>query len=280
MAAPEPQTAAVRALAAAEALIVTAGAGLGVDSGLPDFRGPEGFWRAYPAAARLGLRFAELANPRWFDTDPTLAWGFYGHRFELYRRTAPHAGYGILARWLAAKPSFVFTSNVDGHFEKAGFEPERIVECHGSLEFLQCLTPCSRAIWPIGAPHLDIDTENLRARGELPRCPNCGRLARPNVLMFGDGRFVPDRTAAQEARFEEFLDEIRDRDTVVIELGAGSAVPTVRWTSEGLQRAGATLIRINPREPEGPRGTISLAGGAAAELAELAAALEASGQGQ
>lgn len=232
MAAPEPRTAAVRALATGEALIVTAGAGLGVDSGLPDFRGPEGFWRAYPAAARLGLRFAELANPRWFDTDPTLAWGFYGHRFELYRRAAPHAGYGHLARWLAAKPSFVFTSNVDGHFERSGVDPGRIVECHGSLEFLQCVTPCSRAIWPIGEPRLDIDTENLRARGELPRCPHCGRLARPNVLMFGDGRFVPDRTAAQEARFEEFLAETRDRNTVVIELGAGTAVPTVRWTSK------------------------------------------------
>ena len=54
------------AIRAAEALLITAGAGMGVDSGLPDFRGREGFWQAYPAAARLGLSFAELANPDWF----------------------------------------------------------------------------------------------------------------------------------------------------------------------------------------------------------------------
>lgn len=55
---------AAEAVRSAEALLVCAGAGMGVDSGLPDFRGPEGFWRAYPAARRLGLRFEELADPR------------------------------------------------------------------------------------------------------------------------------------------------------------------------------------------------------------------------
>src|SRR5687767_9842489 len=76
----------------ADALLVTAGAGMGVDSGLPDFRGTEGFWRAYPAFARLGLRFEQLASPAWFARDPHLAWGFYGHRLNLYRATTPHAG--------------------------------------------------------------------------------------------------------------------------------------------------------------------------------------------
>ena len=54
----------------AEAILITAGAGIGVDSGLPDFRGTEGFWRTYPIAKKLGLRFEELANPRWFKQDP------------------------------------------------------------------------------------------------------------------------------------------------------------------------------------------------------------------
>ncbi|MEJ5172365.1 MAG: NAD-dependent deacetylase, partial [Hydrogenothermaceae bacterium] len=57
----------------ADAVLITAGAGMGVDSGLPDFRGKEGFWRAYPYARKLGLSFQELANPRWFRTDPYLA---------------------------------------------------------------------------------------------------------------------------------------------------------------------------------------------------------------
>jgi len=58
----------------ADAILITAGAGMGVDSGLPDFRGDEGFWEAYPVARRLGLRFVELANPEWFERDPALLW--------------------------------------------------------------------------------------------------------------------------------------------------------------------------------------------------------------
>ena len=57
-------------LESSEALFIGAGAGIGVDSGLPDFRGTEGFWRAYPLSCRLGIRFEEMANPRWFHDNP------------------------------------------------------------------------------------------------------------------------------------------------------------------------------------------------------------------
>src|ERR1700758_3667657 len=80
----------------ADAILITAGAGMGVDSGLPDFRGNEGFWKAYPVVARLGLSFVEMANPRWFRNQPELAWAFYGHRLNLYRQTMPHAGFAKL----------------------------------------------------------------------------------------------------------------------------------------------------------------------------------------
>ena len=95
---------AARALHDAEALLVMAGAGMGVDSGLPDFRGDAGFWRTYPPFAKLGLRFVDLASPRWFADDPELAWGFYGHRLNLYRATAPHGGFATLLGWARAKP--------------------------------------------------------------------------------------------------------------------------------------------------------------------------------
>src|SRR5216683_1899871 len=89
-----------QSIASAHALLIGAGAGMGVDSGLPDFRGDQGFWKAYPPYAKLGLRFSDLANPSWFASDPTLAWGFYGHRLELYRSTAPHDGFRILREWV------------------------------------------------------------------------------------------------------------------------------------------------------------------------------------
>lgn len=61
-------------LAKADALLVTGGSGIGVDSGLPDFRGNEGFWKAYPPFAKLGYRFHEMANPSWFWKDKEIAW--------------------------------------------------------------------------------------------------------------------------------------------------------------------------------------------------------------
>ena len=64
----------------ADGLLVAAGAGMGVDSGLPDFRGTQGFWRAYPALGRARIAFESIAGPAAFDADPLLAWGFYGHR--------------------------------------------------------------------------------------------------------------------------------------------------------------------------------------------------------
>jgi NAD-dependent SIR2 family protein deacetylase len=64
----------------ADGLLITAGAGMGVDSGLPDFRGNEGFWKAYPALAKAGLSFTSIACPDAFRRNPRQAWGFYGHR--------------------------------------------------------------------------------------------------------------------------------------------------------------------------------------------------------
>ncbi len=175
-------------IAQADGLLLTAGAGFGVDSGLPDFRGTQGFWRAYPALGAAGIRFEEIANPAAFAHDPELAWGFYGHRLNLYRATVPHAGFDIL-RGMGERLRagvFVFTSNVDGQFQKAGFAPERIVECHGSIHHLQCAILCCAAIWAADALRLEVDAAACRARSALPRCPHCGGLARPNILMFGD----------------------------------------------------------------------------------------------
>ena len=265
-----------RAIDAADALLFTAGAGMGVDSGLPDFRGAQGFWRAYPAYESLGLSFEALASPRWFRDRPELAWGFYGHRLELYRRTPPHAGFAELARWsdAAALRSFVFTSNVDGQFQRAGFDPDRVVECHGALDWLQCTSGCGVGIFSADGARVEVDGATFLARAPLPRCPSCDALARPNVLMFGDDGWDPTRTDAQWARLEEWLETVPPRPgaLVVVECGAGRAIPTVRSFGEQCARdRGAVLVRINPREPDGPRGTISIASGAAEAIAAIVA---------
>jgi NAD-dependent SIR2 family protein deacetylase len=270
---PEMLQQAAEAIRSAEGLVIIAGAGMGVDSGLPDFRGHEGFWRAYPPFAKLGLSFEELANPGWFERDPALAWGFYGHRFELYGQTTPHEGFTQLRRWAEGKSHgyFVFTSNVDGHFQKAGFGEERVTECHGSLQHFQCVKPCCAASWPAAADmHFEVDPATMRAGGELPRCRSCGGLARPNVLMFGDDKWSPGRTAAQQVRYRAWLRSLARGKFAVIEIGAGTSGATVRAASEQLAAAGRVpLIRINPRDCGGSPNVVPLADAALTVLREL-----------
>lgn len=263
-------------LSQADALLVAAGAGIGIDSGLPDFRGPEGFWRAYPALRAERLPFVEIANPAAFARDPVLAWGFYGHRLALYRRTVPHAGFALLKAWGEAMPlgAAVFTSNVDGQFQRAGFGTP-LVECHGSVHWLQCSRPCggTPAIWGAGDFDPDVDEARCRLRNAPPRCPSCGAIARPNVLMFGDGAWIPDRSDAQQAQLSRWM--ARARRPLVIEIGAGTAVPSVRhFSHQVIAACGGRLIRINPREPEVPTSLdVSLPFGALAALQAIDACL-------
>lgn len=230
-----------------DGLLITAGAGMGVDSGLPDFRSEGGFWKHYPALAKARLGFSSIACPEAFHGKPQLAWGFYGHRLRLYRETIPHRGFTILQSWAESKPSkcFVFTSNVDGQFQKAGFDPKAILECHGSIHQLQCLENCNGQVWTADEFEPLVDEENCLLITEPPRCHDCGALARPNILMFGDWGWIDARSKIQGVVFTNWLS--RTKKPVVIEMGAGTDIPTVRMFGE---RQDCPLIRINPREPE------------------------------
>jgi len=254
---------AARAIKNADALLITAGAGIGVDSGMPDFRGDSGFWKAYPPIAKLGKSFSEMANPVWFEQDPKIAWAFYGHRLNLYRETVPHKGFEIMLDWAKNKPYgyFVFTSNVDGHFQKAGFSDNAIYEVHGSIHHFQCSKPCTYNIWDASKINIDVNLELFEAQEPLPHCPTCGAIARPNILMFGDWNWLGDRSSAQSDEYHNWLNELQTANAklAIIELGAGRAVPTVRMESQKIFRRNNTeFIRINPRDYEVPEGGISI----------------------
>ena len=268
---------AAQALRGADGLYIGVGAGMGVDSGLPDFRGKEGFWNAYPPVAQLGLSFSEMADPSWFDRDPEFAWGFYGHRLNLYRATKPHEGFDILRRWGEAMPggAFVFTSNVDGHFQKAGFDVTQVNEHHGSINHLQCVENCGQEIWPAMNFQVVVDESTLRAASPLPSCPACGQLARPNILMFGDCCWDPSRSDKQKIRHDKWLRKQEEGKMILIEIGAGMDIPSVRYQCEAvlLDKRGK-LIRINIRDSEVPVGNISLPIGGLEALRQIDAILD------
>lgn len=249
-------------LHSSDALFITAGAGMGVDSGLPDFRGDKGFWREYPKVKELGLSFEEMANPSWFESDPTLAWAFYGHRLNLYRHTVPHIGFRQLLEIAKNKKDgyFIFTSNVDGQFQKAGFEDRYIMECHGSINNLQCSNDCKAKLWSAKDTNIEI-TPEFKAKEPLPLCPHCKAIARPNILMFNDFGWNYSRTNKQRKNLTDWLAKLQENNSslAIIEMGAGSAVPTVRNSSQRIAKEfDVPLIRINPRESDGATLGISL----------------------
>ena len=262
---------AAKLISEADAILITAGAGMGVDSGLPDFRGDDGFWKAYPALARSKIKFYEIASPSNFARNPKLAWGFYGHRLNLYRNTNPHAGFRILLELASTKAHgyFVFTSNVDGQFQKAGFEHNRICECHGSIHYLQCINYCNHKIWDAGDFFPEVDEENCQLVNEPPKCSCCGNIARPNILMFNDSKWESSRYKMQRQALNDWL--AHAKKVVIVEMGAGGDIPTVRHYGEDLT---VPIIRINPRDTElGMAQGVSLPMGALAALKAIHSAV-------
>jgi NAD-dependent SIR2 family protein deacetylase len=262
---------AARLIDGSDGMLVTAGAGMGVDSGLPDFRGGQGFWGAYPALGRAKIPFESIASPQAFEDQPRLAWGFYGHRLNLYRTTLPHDGFRILVDIADQLPhgAFVFTSNVDGQFQKAGFRDGEICEVHGSIHHLQCMKGCAGDIWSAQGFNPVVDEERCHLTSALPACPHCGGLARPNILMFGDWGWLKFRERIQDANLRHWL--ARVKRPVVVELGAGVHIPTARMMGQSID---APMIRINKRDAQVPRARdVSLALGALEGLRGIEAAL-------
>jgi NAD-dependent SIR2 family protein deacetylase len=225
-----------RWVADADALIIAAGAGMSVDSGLPDFRGSRGIWTTLLPGNLNKRDVLSFAQGTCFSVAPHEAWQFYGRALEICRSTVPHAGHEILLDWARSKRhgAFVYTSNVDGQFQAAGFAEERIVECHGSILHFQCAGPCCAQIWSAPA---------TISKETPPRCPRCNGLGRPNCLLFSDSSWIVNRTNAQRLRLEVW--RARPANAVVIEIGAALALPSVRMFAESLR---LPLIRINTHD--------------------------------
>lgn len=184
----------------AKMMIVAAGTGMGKDSGIVEFKGNQAFWEHYPAYKNQ-YTFIQCANPDFLKTHPQVFWGYYGQRLELYREKQPHEGYKLLremANMIAGSDGskdnlFAITSNVDGHFQKAGYPEKRVQEMHGSIHYLQCYD-CQVILPNTFKPYVEPTTMTCK---NPPLCPECKDPMRPNVLMFGDWEWLHDRNTHQ-----------------------------------------------------------------------------------
>jgi len=244
----------------ADAILVGSGAGMGVDSGLSTFRGGKaGVW---PSLDKVGLAYEEICDPKWFQKDPELAWAFWNFCHETYRETLPHKGYEMVREWAARVPlgAFNFTSNIDSHWETSGWHPLCVIEIHGAVRWHQCAFSCCPNVWvaPKQGLGLHENPTTYRAVGSLPKCATCGKVARPNVQMFGgDSGFGKGRRNTQLNRYDGWLKRLQARPDsgkirmVCLELGCGLTVPTVRKELERVVRLfpNAHYVRVNPENP-------------------------------
>lgn len=215
---------------AADGVVILAGAGMGVDAGIPDFRGNTGLWTAEKD------NFIKFATASSFHVRPLEAWNFYITRLMNYSKLEPHRGYRDLLK--IDKDMFVVTSNVDGHFERSGWDVDRLYEIHGNLKWIQCSDHCCDDTQPM--PTFDAPLESLE---DAPHCPHCGSVSRPVVMMFEDAWFVGTHALAQSKNYLKWADG--KKKIVGIEIGAGTAVPSIRMFGEQQTKA---LVRINPND--------------------------------
>jgi len=205
-------------LANAGSVAALTGAGISAESGIPTFRGPGGLWRTY--------RAEDLATPQAFARDPRLSWEWYNWRRGIIAMAEPNAGHVALAELDRRLPSFnLLTQNVDGLHDRAG--SRRILKVHGDIWTLRCTT-CNRE-W----------RDRRASLPELPPKCECGGLARPGVVWFGEG--LPEDVwspAVEAARAAQ----------VLLVIGTSAVVYPAAGLVQLAQSAGAKVVEINVAE--------------------------------
>jgi NAD-dependent SIR2 family protein deacetylase/Flp pilus assembly protein TadD len=262
----------------ASALVFATGSELSVEFGLPDLADPDAFWRAFPAYREQRLRFEDVSDASLFLERPRLAWGYFGSRLLAARARQPHAGVALLARLRGRAPGggFAVTSSVEGLLLRAGFDSRRLVECRGSLHWLQCTKECGAPLTSAEELSIEVDPVTLLARDPLPRCPACGAGARPNVLLLSDWSWDMSRVTAQDDRLQAWLARARKRELslVVLEVGESPRLPLLRpYVRRAIRGLDARVVRISDDDCAVPEGGVGVPLGPREGLAAVEQAL-------
>ena len=201
-------------------VVVSTGAGVSAESGVPTFRSAGGLWKTYKAET--------LATPEAFLDHPEVVWEWYEFRRAKIKEVRPNPGHYELARWEKHFSNLVLiTQNIDGLHHRAG--SSQPIELHGNIMMSKCFS-CGRSGGEVG----------LDDKGEIPHC-SCGGLLRPSVVWFGE---TMPHTALQQAW------RAAENAEVFLSVGTSGVVQPAASLAAVAQEAGAFLIEINPEETE------------------------------
>jgi NAD-dependent deacetylase len=209
----------------ARAITVLTGAGISTDSGIPDFRGPNGLWTRDPDAEKA-------SDIRTYLADPEVRARNWARRAsgELWADREPNDGHRALVRLEQRdKLLLLITQNVDGLHHKAGSSPGRLVEIHGNTRRAMCLS-CD---W---RDDIEVVLERVRAGDADPRCTDCGGVLKSATISFGQPLVTEDLERAQQA--SEACD-------LFLAVGTSLTVHPIAHAVRLAQRAGARLVILN-----------------------------------
>jgi NAD-dependent deacetylase len=203
-------------------VLVITGAGVSAESGIPTFRGKDGYWR--------NLDPTKLATPEAFVRDPDLVWDWYRERRQRIRKAQPNPAHHAIAKLAVQADEFLLvTQNVDDLHRRVGLPSEKMVQIHGDI----FITRCSRCDF---GRH-----EHEQNGGSLPKCPECGALMRPGVVWFGE-QLDPRKIGT----VENFVTG-GDCDLVIV-AGTSALFGYISdWARRARGQAGQ-LIEVNPEE--------------------------------
>jgi len=208
-------------------VLVLTGAGVSAESGIPTFRGKDGYWR--------NLNPAKLATPEAFARDPKLVWQWYRERRHRIRNAQPNAGHEAIAKLGEHANEFLLvTQNVDDLHARAKLPMEKMVQIHGDI----FVTRCSECDFSRRNSTHDHEQEQ---EDVVPRCPECDARMRPGVVWFGE-----QLPWDEMLRVENYLD--CGRCDLVIVAGTTAAFGYIVDWAVRASRGGGELFEVNPEE--------------------------------
>ncbi|KAL1872376.1 hypothetical protein Daus18300_004346 [Diaporthe australafricana] len=238
----------------ADAVLVSAGAGLSASDGL-DYTSAALFSKHFPGFLRYGLR--TLYSVFGFDGWPTeqVRWGYFFTHLAMVRAWPRSAMYGTLISWLGrfGEDAHVRTTNADGLFVANGLSPERLSTPQGAYAVLQCLANCREDATVLSAPlvedaqtDLDPVSQVLTDPDKVPLCRFCG--GKMNICVRAGDWFNEMPFQEGEKRWRRFRRDTvlsGEKTTVILELGAGMSTPGVlRWPNEDLVNRGRGRVKL------------------------------------
>jgi NAD-dependent deacetylase len=201
---------------------VITGAGVSAESGIPTFRGKDGYWRNFDPA--------KLATPEAFARDPKLVWEWYRERRQRIRNAQPNVAHKAIAKVARHADEFLLvTQNVDDLHARAGLPKEKMVQIHGDI----FVTRCSRCDFRF--------SQRSEEQQEIPRCPECDALMRPGVVWFGEQ--LPWN---EVQRVENYLNR-GPCDLVIVAGTTATFGYIIDWALRG-RAADGGLVEVNPEE--------------------------------